>query len=417
MKSKCIIFVEASATGAGEVACAYAKQIGLVVVLLSGNPESYDPRILQHCDVAITVDTTCASALVACAAAISNNFVIAGVATTSDFHVVHTAALATWLGLPSNHPNAVDRIKNKFKMREAIARIAPDLNPAYTIAHTFDDAHGFSVVVGYPLVAKPLTGNDSLHVKRIDSGAELRAYFYRRPYWGKDVSGQAFAQGVLIEEAIGGTEYCLDVLRSRGGDPVVIGAFVKKISGEDTRNFIKIGACFPAGDHETTQLSSALVPIIDALGFEVGAINVDCKIVDGQIKILEMNPRLVGDQMGSHMIEIATGQNPAHAIVDIACGLPLRWAPTRSRGVAIHRLTMPRSGYFDGIENAESLKRHEGVEAVNQLAVKGRWVDKAESNQGVVGSIIVSHSSASEAMMLASRFAADAKIRVAPGVQ
>jgi biotin carboxylase len=126
-----------------------------------------------------------------------------------------------------------------------------------------------------------------------------------------------------------------------------------------------------------------------------------------------MNPRLVGDQMGSHMIEIATGQNPAHAIVDVACGRQLRWRPTRSRGVAIHRLTMPRSGYFDGIANVADLAAHDGVEIVNELGARGQWIETAESNQGVVGSIIVSHASAHEAMTLATRLAADAEIRVA----
>lgn len=142
------------------------------------------------------------------------------------------------------------------------------------------------------------------------------------------------------------------------------------------------------------------------------AIDIDCNIVDGQVKTLEMNPRLVGDQMGSHMIEMATGQNPAHAIVDVACGLPLRWMPTHNRGVAIHRLTMPRSGYFQGIANAEELKRCRGVEAVNELGVKGRWIEMARSNQEVVGSIIVSHASADEAMTLATDLAAKAEIRV-----
>jgi len=307
----------------------------------------------------------------------------------------------------------VNTFKNKFSMRNAVAQIAPTLNPSYTLAHTLDDALQFARTVGFPLVLKPLTGNDSLYVKRVDDADSLAKYFDARRHWGCDVWGQEFADGVLVEETIGGNEYCLDLLRAIGGDVVPIGAFVKKISGEDTGNFIKIGASFPAPEDDVARLVDTLVPVVDSLGFEVGAINIDCKIVDKQIKILEMNPRLVGDQMGSHMIEIATGQNPAHAIVEVACGLPLRWVPTRRRGVAIHRLTMPRSGYFGGIENAEDLERYDGVETVNELAPRGRWIEIAESNQGVIGSIIVSHTSSRDAMELATQLATDAKIRVA----
>lgn len=413
MKLKCIIFVEASTTGAGEVACAYAKHVGLTVVLMSSDPDRYDKRILKHCDVAIAVDTTSAFALITRAGDIASGYAIAGVATTSDFHVVQAAVLAAGLGLPGNRPEVVDTIKNKFKMREAIAQIAPALNPAYALANTFADAQRFAQATGFPLVVKPLTGNDSLYVKRIGDSDSLHAYFDARQHWGRDVSGQDFADGVLVEEAIGGAEYCLDLLRARGAELIPIGAFTKKILGEDIGHFIKIGASFPATEDDTERLVEAILPVVDALGFEVGAINIDCKIIDGQVKVLEMNPRLVGDQMGSHMIAIATGQNPAHAIVDIACGLPLRWVPTRSRGVAIHRLTMPCSGYFDGIANLVDLERHEGVEAATELGIKGRWIEMAESNQGVIGSIIVSHASASEAMTLATRLAADAEIRVA----
>ncbi|WP_044041193.1 ATP-grasp domain-containing protein [Caballeronia insecticola] len=413
MTLNCILFIEASITGAGEVACAHAKRAGLIVVLMSADPQRYGERILAHCDIVRVVDTTSAAALIAHADIVARKHSIVGVVTTSDFHVVQTATLAAQLDLPGNSPDVVDTIKDKFKMREAIARIAPGLNPAYTQAHTVDDALQFGASAGYPLVAKPLTGNDSLYVKLIEHPDALHAYFDARKRWGRDVSGQEFAHGVLLEEAIGGDEYCLDLLRAPGGNLISIGAFSKKISGRDIGHFIKIGASFPADLRNTEQLVDAIAPVVDALGFEVGAINIDCKIVDGdQVKILEMNPRLVGDQMGSHMIEIATGQNPAHAIVDVACGLPLLWQPTRSRGVAIHRLTMPRSGYFDGISNGAELAAHDGVEFVNELRARGQWIETAESNQGVVGSIIVSQPSANEAMTLATRLAADAKIRV-----
>ncbi|MFM0068706.1 ATP-grasp domain-containing protein [Paraburkholderia aspalathi] len=412
MKANYIVFVEASTTGAGEIACAYAKQTGLGVVLMCGEAKRYSKRIRQYCDVVVHVDTTCTASLIACAENIARDFAIVGVTTTSDFHVVQAAELAAYLGLPGNRPVVVETLRNKFRMREALGRIAPQLNPAYALALTFADAQCFARAIGFPFIAKPLTGNDSLHVKQINDDSALRAYFDARQRWERDASGQDFAPGVLLEETIGGAEYCLDLLRARAGELIPVGAFLKKISGEDAGCFIKIGACFPATGHDTERLVDAIAPVVDALGFEVGAINIDCKIVDGQVRILEMNPRLVGDQMGSHMIEIATGRNPAHAIVDVACGLPLRWAPTRSRGVAIYRLTMPRSGYFDGIANVAELEQHNGVEAVHQLANERSWVDAAESNQGVVGSIIVSHACADDAMTLATRLARQAQIRV-----
>ena len=412
MKQKCIVFIEASTTGAGEVACAYAKRAGLGVILMSREPGHYDERILKHCDIAIAVDTASALAVVKRVADIASDYAIAGVATTSGLHVVQAAVLAARLGLPGNRPRAVATMKNKFRMREAIGRIAPALNPAYALEYTFEGAYRFAKAVGFPVVVKPSTGNDRSYVRRVGDADALRTYFEACPHWAVDLSGQEFATGVLVEKAIGGTHYALELLRAVGGELLPIGAFSKRISGEEAGNFTKIGASFPACASDTERLVDAVAPVVDALGFEVGAIEIDCKIVDGQVKILEINPCLVDDQMGSHMIEVATGQNPAHAVVDVACGQPLRWVPTRNRGVAIHRLTMPRAGCFQGIANAEELKRCRGVEAINELGVKGCWIERVQPNQQVVGSVVVSHAYADEAMMLAIKLAAKADIRV-----
>jgi len=412
MKPSSILFVEASTTGAGEVACAYAHSKGLHVTLLSSEPRRYGQTIRQHCDHIVSVDTTSISALRAFANAYASTHRVIATTTTSDFHVVQAAALAKYLKLPGNPPQVVQTLKNKFKMRQAIDQIAPELNPTYRQATAFRDAHAFAQDTGFPIVAKPLTGNDSVHIRRLHNSKELQRYFDRRKHWGLDASGQAFAKGVLLEEVIDGPEYCIDFLKAQDGPLTSIGSFTKAIEGEERGYFIKIGATYPAPQAAHQQLLNAIAPIIAQLGFEVGAVNVDCRIRDGQVKILEINPRLVGDQMGSHMIEIATGQNPARAIVDLACGQALDWTPSRQRAVAIHRIVMPAAGRFKGITNLPQLAGIGHVSAVNQLAPLNSWVGVADSNQGVIGSVIVSHESACKATNLAKAIAARACVSV-----
>ncbi|MNQ77874.1 argininosuccinate lyase [compost metagenome] len=191
-----------------------------------------------------------------------------------------------------------------------------------------------------------------------------------------------------------------------------MGAFRKIITKGDGTNFIKIGASFPSSDDETMLLFRHIAPVLKQLGFAVGAVNVDCKIVGGEVKILEVNPRLVGDQMGSHMIELATGENPAHAIVELAQGKSIEWNPSVNRGVAIHRVTMPEAGFFLGLENEHEMRSRPRVESVQVLGEINKWYEPAASNQGVIGSIIVSHESAEQAMMLAVSLARTAKVRL-----
>jgi hypothetical protein len=72
----------------------------------------------------------------------------------------------------------------------------------------------FATNNGFPFIAKPINGNDSLHVKKISNTYDLQKYFNDRKQWGVDVSGQNFENGVLLESFVQGTEFCLDLLKS-----------------------------------------------------------------------------------------------------------------------------------------------------------------------------------------------------------
>lgn len=408
----CLIFVEASQSGAGEVACRYACQQGFNVLLLCRDPQFYTAAIAQHCRWVIKVDTFDADLMVKAVEDLVDRSEIRAVTTTSDFFVIQAAQLATHFGLPTNAPSAVQRFRNKFQMRESINRIAPALNPAYCLVNHLQEAQAFAELVGFPFIAKPVNGNDSLHVKKINNHAELEQYVQGRQNWGCDISGQDFEQGTLLEALVGGEEFCLDLLKPLNGEFISMGAFRKTISQGDGSHFIKIGASFPSSKEQTMLLFRHIAPLLKQLGFVVGAVNVDCKIIDGQVMILEINPRLVGDQMGSHMIELATGQNPAHAIVELAQGKSIDWKPSIDRGVAIHRVTMPEAGFFLGLENAQQMREHPSVASVQVLGEVNKWYEPAASNQGVVGSVIVSGHSAEQAMILAESLAKTAKVRL-----
>lgn len=151
-----LIFVEASQSGAGEVACRYAHQQGFDVILLCREPKAYPRAISQHCQLVVKVDTSDVELMVDAIESLMDRSKIRAVTTTSDFFVVQAAQLATHYGLPTNEPSAVQRFRNKFQMREAINRIAPSLNPAYSLASHLEEALAFAEEVGFPFIAKPV---------------------------------------------------------------------------------------------------------------------------------------------------------------------------------------------------------------------------------------------------------------------
>ena len=405
--SEHIVFIEASGTGAGEKSIQYARHTGRRTTLMCQTPEKYPASIRDYADRIIRVDTNNADAVIT---ALGSGKSINAITTTNDFFVVEAARAAEHFGLPTTSSADVYRAKNKYLMREALRTIAPDLNPAFVLANNLQDAQDFAARIGYPFIAKPQDANDSLYVQIIHDADALTAYFAAREEWGQNIVGQAFAQGVLLEQVVGGEEYCLDVLQVWQGPMILMGAFHKKLAGQETGNFIKIGASFPAQPDVTETLYQPISAALQQLGIKVGAVNIDCKIVDGQVKILEINPRLVGDQMGSHMIPLATGMNPAHAIVELALGHGIDWQPTENRAVAIHRITMPQPGYYTGIQNAAIIAADPNVAWVNDLGEKGAWYEPARSNQQVVGSVIAIGPTPDDAMKTAHHWARQAQI-------
>jgi carbamoylphosphate synthase large subunit len=408
--SEHIVFIEASLTGAGEKTCQYARQSGREVTLVCKDPAKYHEEITDYVDRIVIADTNDASSIIKEIEAVNSQSRIGGITTTNDFYVIQTAKVAEHFGLPTTPSDKVAIIKNKYLMREAIGQKHPELNPAYALAHSHADGERFAFRHGFPFIAKPQDANDSLHVKVIADPYDLEVYFDEREKWGSNIVGQPFADGVLLEELIGGKEFCLDLLKPMNSPFILVGAFSKKLAGQETGNFIKIGASFPSSDEETRALYHSIAYGIEALGIKVGALNIDCKLVNGQAKILEINPRLVGDQMGSHMIELATGQNPAYAVVEMALGKSVHWRRDIQRAVAIHRITMPQAGYFYSIGNHEMIAADYNVVFVNHLGIPGQWYDPAKSNQDVVGSVIAVGKTPEDAMSVAEGWAKSAEI-------
>ncbi|MEB0043721.1 ATP-grasp domain-containing protein, partial [Pseudomonas sp. MH10] len=279
-----IIFVEASQTGAGEVACRYARQCGYSVVLLTTDPGRYPQAIVQYCNHVVSVDTMDVYEMVEALAMLMSVEDIKAITTTSDFSVVEAAQLAQYYLLPTNTPDAVRLFKNKYAVRQAIDLVDSSLNPKYCLIESLADADEFIESTGFPFIAKPVNGNDSLYVKKVRNIEELEEYLVIRDRWGVDASGRDFAIGVLLEEIIGGEEFCVDFLKPVNGDLILVGAFRKIISNGLGTDYIKIGASFPAPRGETKLLFDKISPVLNQLNFEVGAVNIDCKIVGADVK-------------------------------------------------------------------------------------------------------------------------------------
>jgi biotin carboxylase len=409
---KHIAFIEASTSGAGELTCRYAQKQGYLVTLLTRNQSLYSESLLQYVDQVFEEETNDVKALVSTVQKIDKESQIDGITTTQDFYVPQAAAAAQALNLPSLNYKSALEVRNKYKMRLNLESYCPELNPLFRLVQNTDEALKTTKDWGYPIIAKPQNANDSLYVKLLRNDTELIEYMNFSQTWDSNSAQQPFAKGVLLEEFIDGEEFSVETMQAKGLEIDLIGIFSKLLAGGEKGNFIKIGASFPIVTHQSQTIFESVSKALYSLNIDCGVIHTECRIVKGKPKIIEINPRLAGDQLGSHVIELSLGINPVQAVVDIALGEVNDWQPIRCNGVAIYRICASKPGYFYGIENIEELKKLPGVAYIEIVGKIGKWFDLPTSNQDVLASVITKGETPEQALILAKRIADEAKLKI-----
>ncbi|OPG90920.1 hypothetical protein B2I22_16915 [Bacillus spizizenii] len=410
--SKHILFIEASTTGAGAKANDYAKSKGYTVSLAVRNPNQYSDDILNTADNIIVCNTNDYEELINNVLSLNQEKQIDGITTTADFYVPQAALAAETLKLPGISFQAALNVRNKYKMRKKLSECYPHLNPAFQLVKTKHEALKIANEWGYPIIAKPQDLNDSLHVKLIGSEKELLNYMEHSTTWMVNESGQPIAAGVLLEGYINGGEYSVETMQHKGGEIQLIGITKNVLEGVERGHFAEVAASFPSDDEETKPLLDEVKKALQCLEIDCGVIHTECRIENGNVKIIEINPRLIGDKVGSHVIELAYGISPLKYVVEIALGSNVEWRPNFKKAGALYGLWVKERGVFGGIENPEEILRRKGVAFLEITGEIGSVYSPPTSNGDIVGHIITQANSPEEALKQAYDAAQVAKLIV-----
>lgn len=407
-----VVFVEMSMTGAGERCLEYSRRQGYAVTVVARDPARYatvpfGPGELVACD------TNDPRTLLDAVAALHDRHRIDGITTTHDFYTPQAALAAQTLGLPGLGYEAAAGVRNKHRMRLALERDCPDLNPHFRLVHAEAEALSTASEWGLPLIAKPPDANDSWSVALLTSPAQVAEYMRAAATWQRNSSGQPFSPGVLLEGFIDGTEHSVETVQHVGGGIQLIGVTGKRLLGVEDGHFAEAGILFPLRGPTVELIFREVSRALEALHVDCGVVHTECRVADGRVKILEVNARLAGDMLGSHMIELALGASAVQQVVEAALGHAVAWRPTRQAGAGMDSACMPRSGRFGGIENVEELRRLPGVAEVRVMAGFGDqcwWPPR--SNLDLVARVVTGAGTPEEALQLATDAAARARVRV-----
>lgn len=155
----------------------------------------------------------------------------------------------------------------------------------------------------FPLVLKPRWGSASVGIdfieseKELDLAYQLQTIRLKRSFLANILSDKCLSTAILIQEKIQGTEYGMDVLNDFEGN--YVGTFVrKKLSmraGETDKAISVI-------DERFNQIGEIIGKNLKHIG------NLDCDVFEsnGELYVLELNPRFGGGYPFSHEAGINT---------------------------------------------------------------------------------------------------------------
>jgi biotin carboxylase len=385
MTQSVLLLVESNTTGTGRQFAQRARSRGILPVLLCADPGRY-PYVAEDDVRALVVDTADEHAVLAAARRLQENTTIAGVTSSSEYYVVTAAATARALGLPGPDVDAVRDCRDKARQRRLLSDGGVAV-PEHERVRSAGEARAAADRIGYPVVLKPVQGSGSLGVRLCADGDEVAAHAAVLTAAAVNERGVPVPRDVLVEEYLRGDEYSVEVF---GHTAVVV---VAKHLGP-LPDFVELGHDVPAAlpTADAAGLREQAVRAVKALGLGWGAAHVELRMEDGDVRVVEVNPRLAGGmipELVRHVLDIDLVDSQVSATVGAD---PALTPQSTSRTAAIRFLTADRQGFLgDRIRTERALAAARAVphaETAVLYRAPDAPVEPARDFQGRLGHVI-----------------------------
>lgn len=357
---KTFVFIESNTTGTGRICLQKALLRGFDVLFLTSQPQLYG-FLQEEMMVPVITDTSDPQQILA---VLSQYPEIAAVFSTSEYYIEIAAEVASRLGLPASDPAAIRTCRDKGLLYRCLRDAGIGVADTREVAGS-EPLRELAHELSYPRVLKPAMGSGSVGVRLVHSEAELLAH-------GEDIlqarsneRGLTLLPTLLVQSYIEGPEFSVEVI----GLGIALGYQVLGVTGKHLGPlpfFVEKGHDFPAP--VASSLRDAIVAetlrALEAVEHRFGPAHVECRVSNGKVIIIEINPRLAGGMI-PQAIERASGIDVLGAMVDLYTRGAPDWRPRRHDFAAI-RFVLPER---NGILMAQALRPTQSFPSVSMTFV------------------------------------------------
>jgi biotin carboxylase len=310
------------------------------------------------------------------------------VVSFTELGLYPAAVLAEQLHLRGNTVYPVQATRDKITMRLLLNK--HQLSPVdFQCCCSLEEVVSFYKKINNPFIIKPIDGAGSEGVYYVDSLEAISNAWE----WGT----QQGVHEVIAEEYVPGQEYSVESLTLDGTHELV--AITEKLTTEYP-HFIELGHCSPALLDELLQqkIQELIIRFLNLIQHQNGPAHTEIKIYQNQIKIIESQTRMGGDQIWE-LTELTTGVDVISETVTHLLGLDKKLRQKKADAAAILFFAREFEEILSvkGIEEAQNIP---GIIRVDCRLGVGQRLGKLKSSKSRQGYVLGTGKDKKEACFL-----------------
>jgi biotin carboxylase len=283
---------------------------------------------------------------------------IDAVIAADDYTTSLAALLAKKLHLSSHSPESVEKTRNKFFMRRALAN-GGLLSPNFFAAKIELPPETYLSQVEFPVVLKPLLLSGSRGVIRANNGEEFIAAFHRIKSLLRDreffqMRGAA-AKRILVENYIPGKEVAIEGLLTEG-KLRMLAIFDKPdpLEGPFFEETIYVTPSRLSNENQQ-KIYDTVSEACRIIGLQQGPIHAEARLNEQGVFILEVAARTIGG-LCSRALKFGAGISLEELMLRHAVGENVESILNRSSASGVMMLPIPRSGRLCAVNGVEEAR-------------------------------------------------------------
>lgn len=241
---------------------------------------------------------------------------IDGVTTYSEYHVIHTAQVASYLKLPGLSIEGAKNARFKHRTREKL--VNSDIpQPKFIHVSKQDDIEKAVKEIGFPCILKPSDGTAGLNVVFINNQNDLFKYLENIRTVNDYGRGVLRSNDILIEEYVTGEIVSVESCVLRKNEVINLGITDRIIKGFPY--FIEMGCAYFADHPLRDKLFELNTKILNELDIDFGFIHTEFILSPQGPVLCEVNGRLVGGAV-PQLMTVSSGVDPFLEVINLALG-------------------------------------------------------------------------------------------------